>query len=89
MPFKNTDGWHMGHFERRLPRGYLTTLRTGKNWIENQDLAEYYDVLRTVTRGELFKLSRLREVVKLNLGCYSDLLGRGVASFRSRRSGHK
>jgi arabinofuranosyltransferase len=64
----------IGHFTRYIPDGYLETLETGKNLIEDKDLALYYDKLRFVTRGPLFDIQRLIEIWKLNTGAYDYLL---------------
>ncbi len=66
--------WKIGHFERALPPGYLATLESGNNVIENHDLALYYSKLEVVTRGNLWSLDRLVEIWKLNIGAYSSLL---------------
>ncbi len=67
-------GWRIGHFMRAVPVGYLDTLRSGKNVIRNRNLALYYSKLQSVTRGPLFDLGRLVEIVKFNTGAYNHLL---------------
>ena len=68
------SGWRIGHFTRRIPDGYLETLETGSNVIQDKDLALYYDKLRYVTRGPLFDMGRLIEIWRLNTGAYDYLL---------------
>lgn len=60
--------WRIGHFERNIPSGYLATLRSGKNQIKDRGLAEYYDKLSLVTRGNLFDKRRLLEIWNFNTG---------------------
>lgn len=67
-------GWRIGHFERDFPVGYLETLESGKNLIQNKNLALYYDKLEYVIRGPLFDVQRLTEIWKLNIGAYDYLL---------------
>jgi len=67
-------GWSIGHFARALPPGYEATLRGGKNVIEDDRLAEYYDRLRLVVSGDLLDRRRLRTIWDLNLGGGSRLL---------------
>ena len=67
-------GWRIGHFERDFPAGYLETLKSGKNLIQNKDLALYYDKLEYIIRGPLFDVQRLTEIWKLNIGAYDYLL---------------
>jgi arabinofuranosyltransferase len=67
-------GWRIGHFRRDLPVGYLETLESGRNLIQDKALALYYSKLELVTRGSLFDPQRLVEIWKLNTGVYSSLL---------------
>ena len=66
--------WRIGHFERDVPPGYLQTLRTGVNQIQNPSLAEYYDALALITRGPLFSRERLIAIWKMNTGQFNSLL---------------
>ncbi len=66
--------WRIGHFGRIVPDGYLATLETGQNQIEDQNLALYYDKLSLVTRGPLFSFKRIKEVWKFNLQVYDPYL---------------
>ena len=66
--------WRVGHYWREPPAGYEETLQSGTNQIQNKKLAEYYDHLRLVIRGDLWNPARIPEIVKLNLGVYDYLL---------------
>lgn len=66
--------WRVGHYVRRIPNGYLETLESGRNVIEDPGLAAYYDKLRIVTRGPLWSRERLATIVALNLGRYEHYL---------------
>src|SRR5262249_6088266 len=46
--------WRIGHFQRRIPEGYLETLATGENRIHHPGLRRYYDALRTVIRAPVW-----------------------------------
>ncbi len=70
------EGWRIGHFLRRVPAGYMRTLITGTNTIEDRNLARLYDRLASITRGPLWSGARLSEIVALNLGRYDALAGR-------------
>lgn len=74
LPIPDPAHWRIGHFERRIPEGYLETLASGENCIVDPALAEYYDHLSLAIRGDLFDRDRLMTVIKLNAGCYDDLL---------------
>lgn len=73
IPFTKGD-WRPGHFFHALPKGYLETIIEEKNVITNPALAEYYDVLRLVTRGDLFNRNRLIAIWKFNTGQYNHLM---------------
>jgi arabinofuranosyltransferase len=73
IPFTGEE-WRPGHFFIPLPRGYLETVTQEKNILTNPSLAEYYDVLRLVTRGDLFNRNRLIAIWKFNTGQYNYLM---------------
>jgi len=66
--------WRIGHYIRRVPFGYVETLDTGENRIKNPRLAEYYEHLALITRGDLFDSRRFVEIYKMNTGQYNSLL---------------
>jgi arabinofuranosyltransferase len=74
----NTDQpahWKSGHFYRIPPRGYLATVASGENRIDDPGVRAYYDHLARVVRGpDLLDPERLATILRLNLGCYDDLL---------------
>jgi arabinofuranosyltransferase len=57
-----------------IPPGYMDTIRTGKNCIQDKNLALYYDKLAFVTQGNLFSWQRIKEIVNLNSGAYDHFL---------------
>jgi len=69
---KNRE-WRIGHFRRTIPNGYIKTLETGKNHIENPKIRELYNIIKVITRDNVFSLKRLKLIVKFNLGCYRHL----------------
>jgi arabinofuranosyltransferase len=66
--------WRIGHFARKLPAGYLETIKTGENQLEDKGLRRYYEKLTFVIRGDLFNINRLKEIINFNLGKYNYLL---------------
>lgn len=64
----------IGHFRRAIPKGYIETLETGTNQIENENIAQYYDVLSLITRGDIWSLERWQAIWKINTGQYEYLL---------------
>ncbi|MFH1386301.1 MAG: hypothetical protein ABIH50_01380 [bacterium] len=74
LPAAPDPNWRIGHFIRVMPEGYLETLKTGKNQIKDKNIALYYDKLSFITRGNLFDIDRLKEIIKFNLGKYNYLI---------------
>lgn len=68
------DDWRPGHYRRKLPRGYIASLRQNSNKIQDPNLARLYDQIQTVTRGELFTRKRWQAIWDLNLGKYQKLV---------------
>jgi len=66
--------WRIGHFHRDLPAGYIQTLRTGRNQIQDAGVAAYYDELQLITRGPIFALARWKAIVSINAGRMDHLL---------------
>ena len=65
-----------GHYLRTIPKGYLETVQTGKNLIEDPNLAAYYGHLQTVISGDLWDWDRIVEIYRFNAGKYDGLLRR-------------
>ncbi len=78
LPIYNAANPGIGHFTRAVPSGYANSIAAGKNRIEDPNLAAYYDKLCLLTRGRLFGLRRLGEIVKFNFGAYDDLVQKYV-----------
>lgn len=60
--------WRIGHFERRVPAGYVESLRTGENHIEDPSLHRLYEDLRLITQGDLLRGERFAAILRMNLG---------------------
>lgn len=67
-----------GHYQRRVPEGYVATLRTGQNLITDPDLALYYDKLSIILSGDMLSQERLFEIWQFNTGQYDYLMERYV-----------
>ena len=72
--FNSIKKWRIGHFARKIPAGYLETIKMGKNELGDKDLSEYYDRLSSVISGHLFSINRIKEIINFNLGKYDYLL---------------
>ena len=60
--------WRIGHFPRELPEGYIESLESGENRINDQEISELYDRLQLITRGNLLDRNRLKAIWKMNTG---------------------
>lgn len=76
LPFRPSSGWRIGHFPRRIPAGYIESLRSGENRLRDPLLAEVYEGLRLVVRGPLFSRDRWREIWRFHSGYYREALDR-------------
>ncbi|MDD3416632.1 MAG: hypothetical protein PHY47_22015 [Lachnospiraceae bacterium] len=74
LPAIKDENWRVGHMKREIPSGYRETVQFGKNIIEDENLHEYYEIIRTMTRGDLFSKERIQTVIDWNLGKYDYLL---------------
>lgn len=66
--------WRIGHFGRDFPEGYMETLESGENQIQDVNLALYYDALNSVVQGPLWDWNRFMTIWKLNTGQYDYLV---------------
>ena len=66
--------WNIAHFRRDLPPGYFESLESGENKLLDPALAEYYDQLLLITRGDLWSRARWQAIWKMNTGQYQHLL---------------
>jgi arabinofuranosyltransferase len=74
IPMRPDEAFRPGHFFRPIPAGYVETIRTGRNVIEDPDLRAYYAAISDITRGPLLSWHRLRLVVSFNMGNYDHHL---------------
>jgi arabinofuranosyltransferase len=65
--------FYAGHYFRDIPEGYLESIASDRNLLTDPLLRDYYDHLRNVTRGPLFRTSRFRDIVRLNVGRYRNI----------------
>jgi arabinofuranosyltransferase len=58
--------WRIGHYRRRVPRGYVESLRTGQNVMADPDLAVKYERLKVITQDPLWTRRRWEAIVAMN-----------------------
>ncbi len=76
LPAIPDPNWRVGHLKREIPIGYRESIQQNENLIENEDIAEYYDVIHLITRGDLFSGERIQTIINWNLGKYDYLIDR-------------
>lgn len=76
LPAVDRGHWRPGHLYRTVPEGYVETLMEGSNQIDDPSLAEFYELLRIVTRGDLWSRERWQAIWALNTGASSRLIDR-------------
>jgi arabinofuranosyltransferase len=59
--------WRIGHYYREVPAGYLETLRTGTNQIQDPSIAQDYATLASITRDPLWSRTRWEAIWRANL----------------------
>ena len=58
--------WRIGHFQRRIPGGYLESIRTGRNVITDPVVAMKYEQLKIITQDPLWTRRRWEAIVAMN-----------------------
>jgi arabinofuranosyltransferase len=74
LPAHKNIEHRIGHFRRVFPRGYKESLESGENRIIEKNIAEYYEKLSVIIKGDLLNRVRLKEIVKFNMGKYDYLI---------------
>ncbi|HOV33381.1 MAG TPA: hypothetical protein PLX23_08470 [Candidatus Hydrogenedens sp.] len=73
--------WMIGHFWRHVPEGYVESFVSDSNKIKDPNLAEFYEHLKTITRGPIWSFGRWKEIIKMNLGIYNHLIDKDRYQF--------
>ncbi|MCR4589645.1 MAG: hypothetical protein K5668_02350 [Lachnospiraceae bacterium] len=85
LPAEYKENWRVGHLRREIPEGYQESVRLNENLIEDEDLHQYYDKIRLLTRADLFAEGRLKTIIDMNLGKYRYL----IDNYEKRRADAK
>jgi arabinofuranosyltransferase len=73
----------IGHLRRYIPPGYMKSVETGQNLIQDPKAKALYEDLRVVTQGPLWTSPRWRAIFRLNL--YPKSYGIDDAFYRKLR----
>ncbi|HNR31890.1 MAG TPA: hypothetical protein PKI11_13455 [Candidatus Hydrogenedentes bacterium] len=74
LPGNDLVRWHIGHFKRDIPAGYLAVLRGEKEALDDPDLQAFLGKLFIITRGPVWSRERLRAIWEMNRGRYDGLI---------------
>lgn len=74
LPAVREEGWRIGHMWRESPAGYNDTVLLGENVIENEDLHQYYEIIKLITRGDIWDKERLQAIIDINTGKYDYMI---------------
>ena len=74
LPAVREPGWRIGHMYREAPEGYYETIMYGGNQIKNEAAKEYYEIIKLITRGDLFDSNRIKAIIDINTGKYDYLI---------------
>ncbi len=66
--------WRIGHFERTIPAGYPETIQSGRNQIQDPQIARLYDVIKVITQDPIWSWQRFKEIFLINVGHYNNLM---------------
>ena len=80
----NLDRLISGHFFRAVPKGYVESIVNSENQIENRQIHEYYEKLRSVISGPIFSRERLWNIYSLNWGEHKTLLVEAIHPYLKR-----
>jgi arabinofuranosyltransferase len=72
LPYRQAKVRRPGHYERDIPYGYLESVLTGTNRIQDPALARLYDDVVLATTGDIFRWERFAAIFRLNTGFHKD-----------------
>ncbi len=74
LPAERRDNLRVGHYFRKLPEGYLESLKSGTDQFTDRPLATYYEKIQLITQGELWSKERWNAIYELNTGQLDKLI---------------
>ena len=78
----------IGHLIRYIPDGYVDTILSGENHLEDKNLALFYDKLCLITRGPFFTRQRWETILKMNTGRYDHLIDKDYYRAQAPNANH-
>ncbi|MEZ4238778.1 MAG: hypothetical protein R3F59_22025 [Myxococcota bacterium] len=65
LPVPGAERWRIGHFRRAVPEGYLQTLASGHDALEDPEVRALYADVQLATRGPLWTRARWAAIGRL------------------------
>ena len=78
MPMIDPTSWRVGHYFRRIPRGYRQSLEQDANQLVDPAQRALYDDIRSATRAPLLSLGRFGAIWRLSTRPWEPLLPASV-----------
>jgi arabinofuranosyltransferase len=66
LPAARNIDWHVGHYRRAIPYGYPQSVADGRCHMDDPELCELFDLVRSVTHGPVFAEGRLDDILRLH-----------------------
>lgn len=74
LPCKDSKGWRIGHFHRLIPQGYIQSLRSETNLIQDRELSQFYNKMKLIVSGKIWTGERFKTILQMNLGHFDHLI---------------
>ena len=70
LPTRDLKNWRIGHFDRRIPEGYLESLASKQNQIRDPGLGRVHGELQTILRADVFDKARWKAMWNMWTGAW-------------------
>ena len=70
LEIPDEDHWRIGHFRRVLPKGYVESVATRTNLIEDPEIKKLYSDVNLITKGDVWSTARFKTILRMNLGLH-------------------
>ena len=70
LEIPDKDHWRIGHFRRALPEGYVESVATRTNLIEDPEIKKLYSDVNLITKGDVWSTARFKTILRMNLGLH-------------------
>ncbi len=82
LPAQSTRAFYVGHYKRRIPKGYMDAVQYGITSGMHPSIRRYYEKLTLITQGDVWDKERIITIIRFNFGQYEHYK---LAYFRPSR----